>query len=67
MELTPVFALLNFAQFWLAIPLSVAFALCYAATRSEEPRAIFLRAARIAAQLAFFLALGAGILRLACP
>lgn len=57
-----IFALLNFQQIWLAIPLSVAFSFVYAATRCEEPRFIFARAARIAGWLFFFLALVGAIL-----
>ena len=53
----PVFALLHFAQIWLAIPLGVAFSFCYAATRSENPRDILIRAVKLMFELFLFMAL----------
>ncbi len=60
-----LFGLLDFAQIWLAIPLSVAFALVYAGTRAEAPKEIFIRAGVIAFWIFFFLALVGFILYLA--
>lgn len=51
------FGLLNFPQVVLAIPLALAFAVVYAASREEEPKKIALRAARVAFWLFFFLVL----------
>ncbi len=57
MERLILFGLLDFQQIWLAIPLALAFSVVYAATRSEEPRFIAVRAAKIAGWLFFFLVL----------
>lgn len=62
---SPLFALLSFPQIWLALPLAVAFAFCYAASRTEAPREILRRALRIIGALAFFMILIAVILFLA--
>ena len=62
---TPTFALLNFAQIWLAIPLALAFSFAYAGSRAENPREILTRGVKIAAELFFFLILVGVILYLA--
>jgi hypothetical protein len=57
MERSILLGLLNFQQIWLAVPLALAFSVVYAATRSETPRFIAVRAAKIAGWLFFFLIL----------
>ena len=57
-----VFALLPFAQIWLAIPLGVAFSFCYAATRAESPRDILIRGFKLMFELFLFMALVALII-----
>ena len=64
-SIAPVFALLTFAQIWLAIPLGLAFAFCYAATHEEKTGRIIARALRISATLAIAMAVVALILALA--
>ncbi|MBQ9372236.1 MAG: hypothetical protein IJU03_08600 [Thermoguttaceae bacterium] len=65
MNALPLFALLSFPQIWLSIPLAVAFAFCYSASRTESTREIIKRALRILGALAFFMVLIAVILFLA--
>ncbi|MDR2763352.1 MAG: hypothetical protein LBB88_12170 [Planctomycetaceae bacterium] len=42
---------------YIAIPLIIAFSICYAATRHEDLGRIFIHAAKVGGWLAFFLAL----------
>ncbi|MGI6402116.1 MAG: hypothetical protein ACOX0A_08415 [Thermoguttaceae bacterium] len=52
-----LFGLLSFPQIWLSVPLALAFAFCYSASREEQPAKIVRRAIRVAFWLFFFLAL----------
>jgi len=57
-----LFALLNFNQFWLAIPLILAFSFVYAATRHEEMLPIIKHAAQVCGWTVFFIIVIFGIL-----
>ncbi len=50
-----LFALLDFRQIWLMIPLVIAYALVHAGTRHEQLGPIFRHAARFAGSLFIFL------------